>query len=667
MKFALSVYVRILAGTFALACVANNAPFTLRAADLKLIDPPVCSAITQQSAPNCTVLPAATPPGPASIQLLLTSALKTITAGGYSFQTPTYNGSFVTPVVELLPGSTLNVQLKNLLPATANAGVAASGMEESLGHTNLHTHGLIVSPQNATNTSGHGDNILVDLAPNQSFAYSIRIPASLPAGVLDSTHPISHPEGLFWYHPHLHGLSKNQVAGGMSGVLSVGRGKNLLTVNGDGGKPDPVATSSLRNATDVHYLELKDTQITTSIPPETASGSSPAQWNNDADPAYCGTIDLATVQPKNGYCSNAPAANGSIPIWLFTVNGQRYPAIDIGSGRNHLWRIANLSATATYVLQLLDGTQPVEFQVVSVDGVVAGVKDSAEGSVLAVHRKQLLLMPAGRAEIFVPNTNNSKVLKTLVLQTSGYDTGGDTWPKVNLASIRLAPSPSAAPVALRAELPRESTFVPALAEPAFAFTPKHACVRAETGYGLKPGEWRQITLDQTDTDFRIGSQVIGPNGQADPATLIVPEPFPHMFDWNTDRHLCIPFNATEIWEIQNKAPEDHNFHLHQSKFRLATKAELLKLGIKVGPLQDPTGHLSPVLIDADAGNGAGATVWHDTLPVPRAADGQHPGTIYIAVNFKAPEQIGRYVMHCHILEHEDSGMMAPIEVIQTGH
>jgi len=50
------------------------------------------------------------------------------------------------------------------------------------------------------------------------------------------------------------------------------------------------------------------------------------------------------------------------------------------------------------------------------------------------------------------------------------------------------------------------------------------------------------------------------------------------------------------------------------------------------------------------------TKWHDTIPVP-------PGRrVYVIMSFVANEQVGRYVFHCHILKHEDSGLMAPIEV-----
>jgi FtsP/CotA-like multicopper oxidase with cupredoxin domain len=63
---------------------------------------------------------------------------------------------------------------------------------------------------------------------------------------------------------------------------------------------------------------------------------------------------------------------------------------------------------------------------------------------------------------------------------------------------------------------------------------------------------------------------------------------------------------------------------------------------------------------------SGGTVWHDTLPVPLADPNWNPGKIFIAINFKAPEQVGRHVFHCHIPEHEDKGTMAPIEVLRAG-
>jgi FtsP/CotA-like multicopper oxidase with cupredoxin domain len=49
------------------------------------------------------------------------------------------------------------------------------------------------------------------------------------------------------------------------------------------------------------------------------------------------------------------------------------------------------------------------------------------------------------------------------------------------------------------------------------------------------------------------------------------------------------------------------------------------------------------------------TIWHDTIPVP-------PGMVFVIMSFDDQLQVGRFVYHCHILKHEDKGLMAPIEV-----
>src|SRR5207244_10812442 len=71
------------------------------------------------------------------------------------------------------------------------------------------------------------------IAPDRTQAYDIRIPAT-------------HPPGLYWYHPHPHGRSDEQVRNGMSGALVV---EGLL---------DPFP--ELRDVRE-HVLLLKDAQI----------------------------------------------------------------------------------------------------------------------------------------------------------------------------------------------------------------------------------------------------------------------------------------------------------------------------------------------------------------------------------------------------------------------
>jgi FtsP/CotA-like multicopper oxidase with cupredoxin domain len=136
-------------------------------------------------------------------------------------------------------------------------------------------------------------------------------------------------------------------------------------------------------------------------------------------------------------------------------------------------------------------------------------------------------------------------------------------------------------------------------------------------------------------------------------------------DWDTFTHVCVALGESEIWEIDNTTHELHNFHLHQTKFRLAHPDELKTFGQAGSAVIDPTGQFKSLGVDLESESLNAATVWHDTLPVPVVGDGSSPGKIFIVINFKTPEQIGRYVFHCHILEHEDNGMMAPIEILRT--
>ena len=73
--------------------------------------------------------------------------------------------------------------------------------------TNFHTHGLHVSP------SGNSDNVLALYEPNVQVDLAFDIPPDGTSGL--------YIPGFYWYHPHLHGTTSEQVNGGMAGALIV--------------------------------------------------------------------------------------------------------------------------------------------------------------------------------------------------------------------------------------------------------------------------------------------------------------------------------------------------------------------------------------------------------------------------------------------------------------
>jgi suppressor of ftsI len=107
-----------------------------------------------------------------------------------------------------------------------------------------------------------------------------------------------------------------------------------------------------------------------------------------------------------------------------------------------------------------------------------------------------------------------------------------------------------------------------------------------------------------------------------------------VFDENrTD--VTVKLGDTEEWTILNKDTQYHDFHIHQTGF--------LVTGVNDAPT------------DFDG--------LRDTFSVPPQRDG-NPGKAKLIIPFTNPEIVGRFVFHCHVVKHEDKGMMMTVEVLQ---
>ena len=108
-----------------------------------------------------------------------------------------------------------------------------------------------------------------------------------------------------------------------------------------------------------------------------------------------------------------------------------------------------------------------------------------------------------------------------------------------------------------------------------------------------------------------------------------PEFFINGEKWPDVTHVMVQQGATEIWEIVNEAEMDHPFHLHTHPFQVVSK------------------------------NGI-AEAWPAWRDVVNVRGGE---TVRLAVPLR--DLTGRTVYHCHIVEHEDRGMMGTLDV-RTG-
>jgi FtsP/CotA-like multicopper oxidase with cupredoxin domain len=209
--------------------------------------------------------------------------------------TVTFDGIVPGYTWELQPGDTLNVDLVNNLPPMKHAIQSSMNVPRphEWDHTNLHTHGLHVSP------ADKADNVFIDIARGDHFQYQIPIPKD-------------HTGGIFWYHPHRHGAVTQQVRGGMAGMIIVRGAIDAV----------PEVHAAKEQIMVLQAIELnKDYQLAEPIP------------------------NPSTVEaffPRNQT--------------LYTVNGVLNPKLTMYPGEVQRWRVLN-GAEGKFMSLRLDGHQ----------------------------------------------------------------------------------------------------------------------------------------------------------------------------------------------------------------------------------------------------------------------------------------------------------------------
>lgn len=689
----------------------------------ELKEPPVCSPLKPIPLELKEVCKITRRASGHKITVNLTAHNSTIEIGGYNVETQHYNDYYLTPVIEALPGDIVAAHLQNSLTAIERGSsrsmthAAMAAVSSGVLPTNLHYfHGGIVTPNNSRPMdprTGNGDNIYVWLRNgiNNTFDFSVPIPGEgeLDARVLEGAGYIAHPNGLNWYHSHLHGLSSDQVMGGMSGLLSVGDDKAAVKAQcryGDDANECKKNTEELKERTIVRYASLRDISLRDiSASPIENIITKQATWAPDKvdfpDQENTGGIckvwekkesSSGDEDPKRreGFCQRDPNS-----AWLFTINGQRFPTITVEDGQNLLLRLANVSPNVVYWLELANDGKIAPLTILSLDGVAPAKPATPEEAKIpldALNVKNLLLMPASRAEIYIRNDiKEHSADQIFVLRTKGVDTGADKWPEIQLARVVLKASKPKRGIALALNVPVEEILKKITVALQPAALPK-GCVR-----DLEPGEHRRVTFTQApdtappESVFGLKTEIVNrPAGETAPTieeakfqpvdseTIYASfEQYEKLSDGNPTgdidwegttgpKHVCIHLGTQQshkqLWVLVNNSGLLHNFHIHQMKFRLATAKEL-KDDYHITPPSlsstcDPNKECTEPDYELYDPSDDPKFKWHDTIPVPPAVDRQ----VYLVMSFEAKQQLGRFVYHCHILKHEDKGLMAPIEV-----
>ena len=246
---------------------------------------------------------------------------------------------------------------------------------------------------------------------------------------------------------------------------------------------------------------------------------------------------------------------------------------------------------------------------VQVGGVAQPLQMIAlDGYPLAQTRTQstILIPPAGRAEFIVqaPQAGGSAIFVT-----NSYTTGptGNQDFATTLASIQ----------------PTSTATTPATRMP--SATPPSANNLKYQSLALQPAT--------TQRKIYFSEEFGGTNGPIQ-FYITVDGQKQKVFDPNEQPVITTKVGAIEDWTIENRALETHDFHIHQIHFRV------LEIDGKPAPDQD----------------------LRDTIEIPYWNGTGPYHSVKLRMDFSDPTTAGTFLFHCHILLHEDLGMMHKILV-----
>lgn len=423
--------------------------------------------------------------------------------------------------------------------------------------------------------------------------------------------------GLHWYHAHKHGSTALNVANGMTGAFLIE------------GKYDDDLNEFYGKVGDELWTRAQPVLVINQL------GGTP----NLARNAVLGAQDLS-------------------------VNGRLQPKLTMRPGEVQLWRIVNTSSrTFTKFLPPTDG---LEWRQLAQDGV-----QFADVRYQASQNTSFILAPGNRADILVkaPMSPPAEAYKVMVEKTVAKSGGGDG--TVALMSIEIAGMPPENPKQreFMGQAPIPPPFLADITDDEVKYSPRRTLVFDSKGMGQP----HQHTINgEQFSDSKIGVTVF--------------------------------LNTVEEWKVVNTTASfpnvDHPFHIHVNPFQVVEifdPNELL-LDAKGRPLVDKTGQpavdaagkpLAKYVLDQPAFPDLQCQLklndqstwrdchnvtqrfgaWWDVFPIPAGRpllqDGAQviiPG--YFRMRSRFVDYPGLYVLHCHILAHEDRGMMTIVEVMK---
>lgn len=502
------------------------------------------------------------------------------------------------PTLMVNAGDTLRIQLNNSLPPNPPIKPLNPSYLGYPNNTNMHTHGLHVYP-GIISPSLYGDYVVDGLgggvAPGESRQYQYQIPSN-------------HPDGPFWYHPHLHGATAMQVASFMSGALMV-RGPidsepemaaatELIFMfqapyySGNGNKNYGVATGKLEN-----FSQVADNP----------SAGSPVLINGVRRPR----IVMQSGEVQRWRFINTQIFNplnlslDSHILRRYTVDGypralyQNFPAgtgikLDAGA-RSSV--IIQAGAPGTYYLRTLT-VSPSALGIVPED-ILAEIVVVAPVNPMRIPAEPLAVTP-----FLTPITDAE-------LAAKGGMKRNIVFRAISNALLNTSLPPAAAKLSPITNAPASDLLSP--------------------GSEIRDWVYNTDLTSVMNTVFSVGSASTSASTiPADPTGTTNPSQY-YPFQSASSITQTVPLDSVEEWTVYNMNSVGHPFHIH------------------VNPMYVIKINGQPII-----------PFWCDTLALPVGGTPSNPTSITFRSRFR--DFTGPYVMHCHMLAHEDLGMMQGVTV-----
>jgi FtsP/CotA-like multicopper oxidase with cupredoxin domain len=480
-----------------------------------------------------------------------------VTIEGKRYCLRSYNGKLTAPTLRVRAASEPRQVRLDFRNGFQKSDMKAVGSDHhglvDFNTTNLHTHGLHVSPGQSSDPRFQSDNVLLTIPPKGVVPFRFDIDAGG-----------THPPGTFWYHAHVHGSTAIQVANGMAGALIIEGAVDQLP--------------GIREARERLFVFQQ-------IP-----------------------YDYEKVRPlAEGEGCNEGTLSINEFAWATRakrtlINGIPRPLIEVAPGSVERWRFIHAGVSEQLKVsvykadgegcQKLGDLVPDAMRQIAEDGITFPKKEQ---------REHVLMAPGYRVDVMMK------------LAQEG------TYCLLDGESPKLDPSDTQTP----------NTEAPKLL----------AVVRVDKSQGAPTGgmpsdeELARVALAPLDCNEDptmpvqkvVFAQETDEKGNACSSFFNI-----NCNQYNPDVPRNLVLGRTEEWKISSpRANNRHPFHIHVNAFTVCP------------------GKVNGEVITTPR--------WKDTLYVAT-----EDGTVRLRTKYE--DFTGRFVLHCHLLQHEDQGMMEAVQI-----